>query len=99
MWRFLIRRMLWAVFLIFAATFVTYAIFFLIPGDPAISSPPAAAPIRSRSRMSAASCTSTSRCSKQYGRFLWNLVAHGSLGVSYINRGEVRTPLMERRCP
>src|SRR5437764_798593 len=34
MWRFLIRRLIWAVFLVFAATLATYAIFFLIPGDP-----------------------------------------------------------------
>jgi len=32
---FLIRRIFWAVFLFFAATIVTYLIFFVIPADPA----------------------------------------------------------------
>ena len=33
---FLVRRLFWAIFLFFVATLVTYAIFFLIPGDPAL---------------------------------------------------------------
>ena len=33
--QFLIRRTLWAIFLFFAATIVTFVIFFVIPADPA----------------------------------------------------------------
>ena len=32
--RFLIRRLLWAMFLFIAVTVVTYVIFFLIPAEP-----------------------------------------------------------------
>ena len=35
MFRYLIRRLLWAMVLFIAVTFVTYIIFFLVPADPA----------------------------------------------------------------
>ena len=35
MFRYLIRRLLWAVVLFIAVTIVTYVIFFVIPADPA----------------------------------------------------------------
>ena len=33
--RYLIRRLLWAVVLFIAVTAVTYALFFIVPADPA----------------------------------------------------------------
>ena len=35
MWRFVVRRTLWSVFLFVTVTFVTYIIFFVAPNDPA----------------------------------------------------------------
>ena len=35
MWRYLIRRLLWALVLFGAVTVVTYVIFFIIPANPA----------------------------------------------------------------
>ena len=35
MLRFILRRLLWAVFLFVGVTFVTYVIFFVTPADPA----------------------------------------------------------------
>jgi len=35
MWRFVVRRTLWSVFLFVTVTFVTYIIFFVAPSDPA----------------------------------------------------------------
>jgi peptide/nickel transport system permease protein len=92
--RFLIRRLLWAAFLVFAATLVTYSIFFLIPGDPATAAagkgatPQAVANVRRLLHLD-------EPVYEQYGRFLWNLVAHQSLGISYINRADVRSLIME----
>ena len=86
--RFVVRRMLWAVFLVFAATIVTYAIFFLMPNDPASlsagrgASPESVARIRHLLHLD-------EPVWKQYGRFVWNMVAHQSLGISYINRQSV----------
>jgi peptide/nickel transport system permease protein len=97
MGRFLVRRLLWAVFLLFAATLVTYSIFFLIPGDPASAvagkgaTPQAVANVRRLLHLDEPAY-------EQYGRFVWNLVAHGSLGVSYINRADVRS-LIEESLP
>ena len=35
MWRYLIRRILWAILLFIVVTFVTFVIFFMGPADPA----------------------------------------------------------------
>jgi peptide/nickel transport system permease protein len=86
--RFVVRRMLWAIFLVFAATVVTYAIFFLLPNDPAAlsagrgSSPESVEQIRKLLHLD-------EPVWKQYGRFVWNMIAHQSLGISYINRASV----------
>ena len=37
MWRFIARRLMWAVFLFVAVTFITYVIFFVAPNDLATS--------------------------------------------------------------
>jgi peptide/nickel transport system permease protein len=88
MGRFLIRRIFWAIFLVFAATIVTYAIFFLIPTDPAAlaagrgATPDAIERVRHLLHLD-------EPVWKQYSRFVWNLVAHQSLGISFINRQSV----------
>jgi peptide/nickel transport system permease protein len=94
MGRFLVRRLLWAVFLVFAATLVTYSIFFLIPGDPATAvagrgaSPEAVQNVRRLLHLDEPAY-------QQYGRFVWNMVVHQSLGISYVNRADVRTLIWE----
>ncbi len=85
---FLVRRLLWAVVLVFAVTVVTYAIFFLLPTDPArLVAGPGASPrfiamVRKLLHFD-------EPVWKQYARFLWNLFAHRSLGYSYVNREQV----------
>ena len=92
--RFLVRRLLWAVFLVFAATLVTYSIFFLIPGDPATAvagrgaTPQAVQNVRRLLHLDEPAY-------EQYGRFVWSLVRHGSLGVSYVNRTDVRSIIQD----
>ena len=88
MLQFLIRRLLWAVFLFLAATIITYLIFYVIPADPA-------------KQMCGRACTAqdVARVKRhlgldkpvyeQYGRYLWQLVGHQSLGTSYTTRQEV----------
>jgi peptide/nickel transport system permease protein len=86
--RFLIRRVLWAIFLVLAVTMVTYAIFFLMPTDPAAlaagrgATPDAVERVRHLLHLD-------EPVWKQYGRFVWNLVVHQSLGISFINRQSV----------
>jgi peptide/nickel transport system permease protein len=86
---FLIRRFLWAIFLFFCATVITYIIFFVIPSDPATIA-------------CGTHCTQQQiihiRHSlhldlpiyQQYWLFMWNLFRHGSLGFSYVNGVSVR---------
>src|SRR6478736_5353057 len=86
--RYIVRRLLWAMFLFVAATVITYVIFFLIPGDPA-------------QLACGRGCTHAQVLRvrhflhldepvyEQYGRYLWNLVAHHDLGRSFLNRQRV----------
>ena len=89
MGRFLLRRCLWAIVLVFAVTVITYAVFFLMPSDPARlaagrgASPRSVEFVRKLLHFD-------EPVWKQYGRFVWNLFRHGSLGYSYVNREQVR---------
>src|SRR5438067_9428613 len=88
MWRFVLVRLMWTIVLVFAVTIVTYAIFFLLPGDPA-----SLAAGRGASQRSIAMVRKLLHFDepvwKQYGRFVWNMLAHHSLGYSYVNREDV----------
>jgi peptide/nickel transport system permease protein len=89
--RFLIRRLFWAVFLFIVATFVTYLIFFVLPGDPApiaagsgaTATPQLVAHVRHELHLDLP-------VYQQYWLFVWNLVRHGSLGYSFRNGTPVR---------
>jgi len=90
MTQFLIRRIFWAIFLFFVATIITYLIFWVIPSDPA-----ALAAGRSATPADIARVRHFLHLDEpiwqQYLRFLWQLVRHGSLGESFVNRESVRT--------
>jgi peptide/nickel transport system permease protein len=85
---YLIRRVLWAVVLFLAVTAITYAIFFVIPVDPA-----------RRIAGKAATPADVERVRHQlglddpiylqYAHYLRDLVVHQSLGYSYANRVSV----------
>ena len=88
MLQFMIKRLLWAVFLFLAATVITYLIFYVIPSDPA-------------KQMCGRACTAVDVARvrhhlgldrpvyAQYGQYLWQLVGHQSLGTSYVTRVDV----------
>jgi peptide/nickel transport system permease protein len=86
---FLIRRIFWAFFLFFAATIVTYLIFFVIPADPAKLAAGRNATSADVARV-AAFLHLNVPIYQQYWIFLWNILRHGSLGYSYVNRQSVR---------
>lgn len=90
MLRYLIRRTFWAIWLFFAATFITYVIFFLIPSDPGrlhafgfTTSPVQASKIQSELHLDVPFF-------QQYWIFVWNIIRHGSLGYSFQNGASVR---------
>ena len=90
MFRYLVRRLLWACVLFIAVTFVTYVIFFVIPADPA--------------RLLAGKNPTEEQISKirhslgldqpvpvQYAKFLKRLVIDRSLGESYSTQESVNS--------
>jgi len=85
MTQFLIRRIFWAIFLFLVATIITYLIFWVIPADPAqlaagrSATPADIARVRHFMHLD-------EPVWKQYGRFVWQLVRHGDLGRSFVNR-------------
>jgi peptide/nickel transport system permease protein len=88
--RFVIRRFLWAVWLFFMATFITYVIFFLIPSSPGritgfgfAVSPVQQAQINSQWHLDVPAY-------QQYWIFVWNIIRHQSLGYSFQNGASVR---------
>jgi peptide/nickel transport system permease protein len=88
---YLVRRVFWAVVLLFALTLVTYVLFFVLPTDPA------------RFRRGLASESTDIRRAfnlqgsvvSEYAQFVWNAFVHGSLGRSFATRREVTAMLIE----
>jgi peptide/nickel transport system permease protein len=93
MFRYLIRRVLWAILLFLVVTVITYIIFFIIPTNPA---------------KLACGQRATDTCIKlaqhnlgldqpvyvQYGRFLEKLVVHHDLGRSFVDRQSVNKTVL-----
>ena len=83
MFRYLIRRVLWAMFLFLVITFVTFVIFFMAPNDPAR----AMCGGDQASRACLVVATEKLGLDKpvvvQYVKYLDRLVVHQDLGTSY----------------
>src|SRR5581483_233511 len=88
MTQFLIRRIFWAIFLFFVATIITYLIFWVIPADPAKLAAGRGATMQDVARVRHF-LHLDEPIWEQYGRFVWNLIRHGSLGRSFVNRQSV----------
>jgi len=86
--QYLIRRILWAIVLFVAVTLVTYVIFFITPSDPARLAAGQGATNEDVQRV-AERLHLNDPIYEQYGRFLWELVGHQSLGTSFVNRQDV----------
>ena len=85
---FLVRRVLWAVFLCFAATVITYILFWVVPADPSS--------LHSHSQLNFVTAQRLRHYLhldqpiwKQYLLFLWSLVGRASLGYSFVSRQPV----------
>ncbi|MCC6848249.1 MAG: ABC transporter permease [Deltaproteobacteria bacterium] len=89
--RYLIGRLAWALVILLCATWITFGIVFLVPGDPArvVAGPRADAATLAAIRHELGLDRSLPA---QYGRYLWRL-ARGDLGRSYANRQPVAATL------
>lgn len=88
MFRYLVRRLLWAGVLFIAVTMVSYIIFFLVPAEPARLICGAQCPPDQVARVRK-EVGLDRPVWQQYGSFLENLVIHQSLGRSYATRQPV----------
>jgi peptide/nickel transport system permease protein len=94
--RYILRRLLWVVFLLFAVSFVTFVIFYLLPSaDPAVlragrqANPELVASIRHQLGLDQPWYV-------QYGRYMKNLIFHFDFGFSYQNGVPVRQLIFSR---
>ena len=92
--RYLVSRLAWALVILLGTTFITFAIVFVVPGDPArvVAGPRADAATLATIRHELGLDQSLP---VQYGRYVARL-AHGDLGRSYATRQPVATTLARR---
>jgi peptide/nickel transport system permease protein len=92
--RYLARRLGWALVILLGTTTITFAILYVVPGDPArvVAGPRADAATLATIRRELGLDRSLP---VQYGEYLWRL-AHGDLGRSYATRQPVATTLARR---
>jgi len=83
MFRYLIRRILWALLLFLVITFVTFVIFFMGPQDPARAQCGGDQATRSCLKLVTEKYGLNKPIYVQYGRFFQRLVLHFNLGHSY----------------
>jgi peptide/nickel transport system permease protein len=88
MFRYLVRRLLWAVVLFVAVTIVTFVIFFMVPAEPArlVAGPQAGPEQVERARKF---LHLDDPVYVQYARYMKRLVLEQSLGRSFATRREV----------
>ena len=95
MGRYVVRRLLWMVVVLFFVSIITFLLAFAVPGDPAKSiagthaTPEVLARIRTELGLD-------QPIWKQYGLYLWALVRHGSMGHSYETQLPVTTAILQR---
>ncbi len=85
---YLVRRLLWAGVLFIGVTLITYALFFVLPADPARLAAGKSATAEDVARVSH-QLGLDRPLHEQYGLFLKRLVVDQSLGRSYTNRRSV----------
>ncbi|MEO6025796.1 MAG: ABC transporter permease [Candidatus Binatia bacterium] len=92
--RYLAQRLAWAAVILLGTTAITFAILFVVPGDPArvVAGPRADAATLATIRHELGLDRSLP---VQYGQYLWRL-SHGDLGRSYATRQPVATTLVRR---
>ncbi len=94
MGKYIVRRLLWMVVVLFFVSLITFLLAFAVPGDPAksIAGTHATPEILARIRHTLGLDEPIWR---QYGLYLWHLV-HGDMGYSYETQLPVATAILQR---
>ena len=95
MGKYVVRRLLWMVVVLFFVSIITFLLAFAVPGDPAksIAGTHATPEVLERIRTSLGL---DQPIYVQYGKYLWALVRHGSMGYSYETQLPVTTAILQR---
>src|SRR5665648_606642 len=94
MGKYVVRRLLWMVVVLFFVSVITFLLAFAVPGDPAksIAGTHATPEVLDRIRRELGLDLPLW---KQYGLYLWHLL-HGSMGYSYETQLPVTTAILQR---
>jgi len=94
MGKYVVRRLLWMVVVLFFVSIITFLLAFAVPGDPAksIAGTHATPEVLQRIRRELGL---NLPLWKQYGLYLWHLL-HGSMGYSYETQLPVTTAILQR---
>ena len=95
MFRYLVRRLLWAILLFLIITFVTFVIFFMAPQDPARAQCGGDQASRACLELATEKLGLDKPIYVQYYRFLKTLVLDQSLGYSYATRAGLNEIIIE----
>src|SRR6058998_2139503 len=95
MFRYLIRRILWAILLFIIITFVTFVIFFLAPNDPARAQCGGDQAQRACLKLVTEKLGLDKPITTQYYRFIKRLVVDRSLGTQYATGGNLNDTIKE----
>jgi peptide/nickel transport system permease protein len=95
MFRYLIRRILWALLLFIVITFVTFVIFFMGPQDPARAQCGGDQATRTCLKLVTAKYGLKKPIYVQYGRFFKRLVFHFNLGHSYASGQNINSAIYD----
>ena len=97
---YIIRRLLWMFVLLWAISFITFVIFYILPSaDPAQLRAGREAELRSSSSRSATTSASTSRGTQQYWTYMKNVVLHFDFGYSYFRPTSRSRTRSSTACP
>ena len=95
MFRYLVRRLLWAILLFLIITFVTFVIFFMAPQDPARAQCGGDQASRACLELATEKLGLDKPIYVQYDKFLKRLVLDRSLGYSYATRASLNEVIIE----
>ena len=95
MFRYLVRRILWAILLFLIITFVTFVIFFMAPQDPARAQCGGDQASRACLELATEKLGLDKPIYVQYAKFLKRLLLDQSLGYSYATRASLNEVILE----
>jgi peptide/nickel transport system permease protein len=87
---FVLKRVAWAFVLVFVISFITFVLFFIVPGEARVARASNADQLVSLARQYDVQGQSIF---EQYGRFVWRVIGHGDLGRSFVNHQPVAEKL------